>query len=138
MNMPDMDGQGPFCIDPTAVVWTLASELVEQQRSIAQLERMLAAIRAEHIGRPEEIRSLNYDAKNASDLVSLKRLWYEKTLPSMIAKLAVALEAHQTFGDAIVTIDDPIDAAVWKNKYFVAVDDMTVISRPNPKKADET
>ncbi len=136
--MPDMDARGPLCLDPAAAVWALARELIEQQQAIVQLERMLAAVQAEHVDSPEEVISLNYDFKNISDLVSLKLLWYSKTLPSMVAKFAVALEAHETFGDDVVTIQDPIEVAVWNNKYFVAVDEMTADLPPNARKADGT
>jgi hypothetical protein len=135
-DMPEMGTQGPFSIEPATAVWTLVRELVKQQRSIAQVGQMLAAIQTEHVDSPEEVISLNYDVKNVSDLAALKWLWYSKTLPDMVAKFAVALEAHETFGDAAVTIDDPIDAAVWRSKYFAAVDDMTVTLAPNPRKAD--
>jgi hypothetical protein len=130
-DMPDMDARGPFCIDPAAAVWTLVRELIEQQQLIAQLDRMLAALQAEHLNSPDEVIRLNYGLKNVSDLVALKLHWYSKTLPSIVAKFAVALEAHETFGDSAVTIDDPIDAGAWRSKYFVAVDDLTVTSPPN-------
>jgi len=136
--MPDMEAEGPFCINPAAAVWALARELIQQQHSVTQLERMLAAIQAEHLDSSEEVISLGYDLKNVSDLVDLKWLWYSKTLPSLVAKFAVALEAHETFGDGTVTIDDPIDAGLWRSKYFVAVDDMTVTLPPRPRKADGT
>jgi hypothetical protein len=137
-DMPDMDSQGPFCIDPAAAVWTLARELIEHQQLIAQLDRMLAALQAEHVNSPDEVMSLSYGAKNVSDLVALKLHWYSKTLPSIVAKFVVALEAHETFGDRAVTIDDPIDAGAWRSKYFVAVDDLTVTSPPRPRKEDGT
>ncbi len=129
-DMPEMDTQGPFSIEPATAVWTLVRELVKQQRSIAQLEQKLAAMQTEHFESSDEVTSLNYDVKNLSDLASLKWHWYSKTLPSMVAKFAVALEAHETFGNAAVTINDPIDAAVWRSKYFVAVGDMTVDPTP--------
>lgn len=125
MSMPDMDGEGPFHLDPTASVWSLVRELVERQRSAVGLQRTLAAIQAEHSGRPEEIISLKDDLKNVSDLVALRELWYSSGLPSMVAKLALVLEVHETFGDSEVTIDEPVDAALWRNKYFVALDDLT-------------
>ncbi len=126
MNMPDINANGPLCINPAAAVWTLARELVDRQRSIAELERSLAAMLAENVDIPEEIISLNCAEKNAADLLALKWLWYSKTLPSLIAKFAVALEAHETVGDGAMTTDDPLDVAVWRNKYIVAFNDMTI------------
>lgn len=126
MSMPDMETQGPFRMDPAVVVWTLVRELLDQQRSLVQLEQTLAAVKAQHADNYDEVVSLTYNLKNLSDLVALRRLWYSKGLPSMLAKLSVALEAHETFGDQAVFIDDPVDAELWRSKYFVAVNDLSV------------
>jgi hypothetical protein len=126
MNMPDMDANGPVSMEPAVVVWTLARELVEQQRLIAQLERKIADMQAKHLDDPEAVMSLAYVAKNLSDINTLRRLWYSKALPSLVAKFAVVLDAHETFGDGSMTIDDPMDAALWRTKYYVEVEDMTV------------
>jgi hypothetical protein len=112
-------------MDPDTAVWTLVRELVTQQRSVAKIERKLMAIQADHAARPENIVSLRNDLKNASDLAALHHLWRTKTLPSLVAQLAVTLEVHDAFGGEPITIDDPVDAALWKSKYFVAVEDMT-------------
>lgn len=126
MSMPDMNAQGPFCVDPGAAVWTLVRDLVHQQHSIAELGQMLAAIRAEHVANPEEMISLDFDLKTFSDLATLKVQWYYQTLPSLVAKLEVLSEMHETFGDGPVAIDDLVDAALWRNKYHVALNAMTV------------
>ncbi|OBH62106.1 hypothetical protein A5685_02255 [Mycobacterium colombiense] len=131
MSMPDMEAQGPLWMDPAVVVWSLVRELIDQQRSLVQLEQTLAAVKAEHADNFDEIVSLTYDLKNLNDLVTLRRLWYSKGLPSMLAKLAVVLEAHETFGDQALSIDDPVDAELWRSKYFVAVDDLTVVLPQN-------
>ncbi|OBH44134.1 hypothetical protein [Mycobacterium mantenii] len=137
MSMPDMDAQGPFRIDPADAVWALVRELIEQQHSVVQLEQTLAAIKADHADDFDEVVSLTCDLKNLSDLAALRRLWYSRGLPGMLAKLAVALEAHETFGDHAVTIDDPVDAELWRSKYRVAVDDLTVTLAPNAHDAGE-
>lgn len=132
MSMPDMETDGPFHMDPAVAVWTLVRELLEQQRSLVQLEQTLAAVKAQHADNYDEVASLNYDLKNLSDLVALRRLWYSKGLPSMLAKLLVALEAHETVGDQVLSIDDPVDAELWRSKYFVAVNDLSVTLPGNP------
>lgn len=137
MSMPDMETQGPFRMDPAVVVWTLVRELLEQQRSLVQLEQTLAAVKAQHADNYDEVVSLTYDLKNLSDLVALRRLWYSKGLPSMLAKLSVALEAHETFGDQALSIDDPVDAELWRSKYFVAVDDLSITVPLNAPRISE-
>ncbi|OMB99082.1 hypothetical protein A5739_04750 [Mycobacterium colombiense] len=137
MSMPDMETQGPFHMDPAVVVWTLVRELLEQQRSLVQLEQTLDAVKAQHANNYDEVVSLTYDLKNLSDLVALRRLWYSKGLPSMLAKLSVALEAHETFGDQELSIDDPVDAELWRSKYFVAVNDLSVTPPRNPPRISE-
>ena len=133
MSMPDLNTTGSFCMDPAVVVWTLVRELVTQQRSLAQVERTLLAIQADHSDDVDEMLSLSYDLKTFSDLVALKELWYARTLPTMIAQLALVLEVHETFGDDTVTIEDPVDAALWRSKYFVALEDLT-ITRPSDRR----
>ncbi|OBI24921.1 hypothetical protein A5709_09995 [Mycobacterium sp. E1386] len=137
MSIPDMDAQGPFRMDPAAAVWSIVRDLVERQRSMAELQRKLTAIQAKHAGQSEEIIGLNDDLKNVSDLVALRDLWYSKGLPSMVAKLALVLEVRDTLGDSEVTIDDPTDAALWRNRYFVAVDDLTFSLPPDRRRSSQ-
>ena len=111
--------------------------MLEQQRSLVQLGQTLAAVKAQHADNYDEVASLNYDLKNLSDLVALRRLWYSKGLPSMLAKLSVALEAHETVGDQVLSIDDPIDAELWRSKYFVAVDDLSITVPLNTPRISE-
>jgi hypothetical protein len=40
-------------------------------------------------------------------------------IPSLAANFAVALEVRDTFGPGRRRIDDPTDAALWNNKWFV-------------------
>jgi hypothetical protein len=137
MSTPDMNADGPFCMDPADAVWTLVRQLIKQQRYITRVERLLLAFQAQHAdNKYEEIISLSDDLKNATDVVALKRMWYAENLPTLVAQLTLVLEVHDTFGDGPVTVDDPIDAALWRNKYFVAVDDLKVSSFAQQNKAD--
>lgn len=121
-------------MDPAVVVWTLVRELLDQQRSLVRLEQTLAAVKSQHADDYGEVVSLTYDLKNVSDLVALRRLWYSKGLPNMLAKLSVALEAHETVGDQALSIDDPVDAELWRSKYYVAVNELSVTPSRNPSR----
>jgi hypothetical protein len=108
MSIPDGPTAGSSGLDPDAVVWTLARELVAGQRRIVEIEEMLAAGQAEPANHVDDMLSLSFGLKNDSDLAMLKALWYQRTLPKLIARLAVVLEVHEAFGD-------PIDAARGQN-----------------------
>ncbi|WP_068178651.1 hypothetical protein [Mycobacterium sp. UM_CSW] len=108
MSIPDGPTAGSFRLDPAADVWTLVRELVAGQRRIAEIEQMLTAAQAEPANDVDEMLSLSFGPKNDSDLAMLKALWYQRTLPKLIAQLGLALEVHEAFGD-------PIDAARGQN-----------------------
>lgn len=130
MSIPDMNAQGPLRINPSRAIWTLARELVDQQRSIVEIERRLAAMRAKHAENLGEISSLTSEPKSAGDLIALQQLWYSKLLPSTVAKIAFTLEVYETYGDRDVSIDDPFDADLWRSKYLNAVNQMTPATPP--------
>jgi hypothetical protein len=134
--MPDMNAQGPFCTNPSQLIRALVRDLVKQQRSIVDVERRLTALQAKHSGSFDEIVSLTHEPKNSSDLVALKELWCSKLLPSMVAKLAFALEVYDTYGDREVTVDDPFYADLWRSKYFAALDDMAMTMPPDQQRAN--
>ena len=48
-----------------------------------------------------------------------RRDWLCSGLPTLTASFQLALEVLDTYGPAGVRIDDPIEAAVWNNKFFV-------------------
>jgi hypothetical protein len=128
MSMPDMDSDGPFSIDPAVAVWALARELVEGQRVVAELGRSISAMQARHFDDPDPAINFVREQKSISDINTLRSLWYSKTLPGLIAKFAIALEAHETCSDGSIVVNDPIDAALWRSKYFVTVENLTVTS----------
>lgn len=101
-----------FEMDPQAVIFSLARQLVAGRRTLAELERSAQAVRASGADTPAARELLSRVRETQTD-------WFEQVLPSQLASMQVALEAHDTFGPGHTKVDDPIDAAVWNNKIFV-------------------
>ena len=115
--MPDddsaADAETVFEMDPDRTLVMLARNLVEGQRSMAALRRQTQVSAADETVDPIQTR------KVAAELAELERQWHRETLPSMVAAIQLALEVLDTFGPGRTRIDDPMDARIWNNKYFV-------------------
>jgi hypothetical protein len=60
------------------------------------------------------------DAQNLlAEWKGVERRWSAGTLPWLTAAMKLALEVYDTFGPGMTRIADPIEAAIWNNKYFV-------------------
>lgn len=96
---------------PVKVLEQVARQLVSQQRSIAALEEQAATL-------PQD----SPDPAVRDVLARVGRIreeWVREQLPTLTASFQLALEVLDTYGPAGVRIDDPIEAAVWNNKFFV-------------------
>src|SRR5882757_9490007 len=105
------DAEARFTMDPEKVIWELARQLVDSQRSYARFSR--AAQAARQLPETPEIR------KVVTDFENLERSWHTETLPSIVASMQLAIEVLDTFGPGRTNVDDEIDAMVFNNKYFV-------------------
>jgi hypothetical protein len=95
-----------FAMNPVAVIEALARQPVGQQRSIAALEEKAAAL-------PRD--SPDPAVRDLLDRISrARRDWVRGGLPTLTASFQLALEVLDTFGPDGVSIEDPIEAAVWK------------------------
>jgi len=106
------DAETVFEMDPDRTLVMLARNLVEGQRSLAELRRQ-TKVSADQAADP------NQALKVAAEFAELERQWHRETLPSMVAAIQLALEVLDTFGPGQTRIDDPMDARIWNNKYFV-------------------
>jgi hypothetical protein len=50
---------------------------------------------------------------------SARAEWVRSQLPSLTASFQLAPEVLDTYGPDGVRIEDPLEAAVWNNKFFV-------------------
>jgi hypothetical protein len=105
------DAEGRFTMDPERVIWELARQLVDSQRSYAYFSR--AAQEARQLPESAEVR------KVVADFENLERSWHTETLPSIIASMKLAIEVLDTFGPGLTDVSDEIDAMVFNNKWFV-------------------
>ncbi|QIV79668.1 hypothetical protein [Mycolicibacterium frederiksbergense] len=106
--------EGAFMMDPDSTLRELARHLVEGQQTIATLTRTAAKVRA----------TASPDNAPAKELLAAfddtTHRWLTEELPALVASMQLALEVHDTFGPGMASIDDPIEAAIWNNKWFVA------------------
>lgn len=58
-----------------------------------------------------------------SQIDSTRREWTAQTMPAIAASMQLALEVYDTFGPGTTVVDNPTDAAIWNNKWFVAEHD---------------
>lgn len=102
-----------FVTDPAEAIATLARVFVNDQRQLAltrqlrqSLDNLAASIPADAVAEAQE----RIDALTAQ--------WDEKA-PHLAASFRLALEVLDTYGPEGVRVEDPLDAAIWNNKYFV-------------------
>jgi hypothetical protein len=108
----DPASHGVFALDPDPTLRQLARHLVVTQQQMAALARYA------HTQRP-----LAVDNTHLQHLVAIwddfQRQWTTQRLPSLVAAMRLSLEVYDTFGPGMTRVDDPIEAGIWNNKYFV-------------------
>lgn len=106
--------EGVFTMDPDPTLRELARQLVESQQTIATLTRTATKVRATATpdNAPAQELLAEFDATT--------HRWLTEALPALVASMQLALEVHDTFGPGMTSIDDPTEAAIWNNKWFVA------------------
>jgi hypothetical protein len=108
----DDSSENVFAIDPGETIWRLARQLVTGQHTLRQLNESASLLAA---ARPDDPTVLQH----LSQLQRTTDEWFQAALPSLLAAMQVAIEARDTFGPGFTRVDDPIDAALWNNKFFV-------------------
>jgi len=113
-TQPGQDGasESVFAIDPQETIWTLARQLVTGQHTITQLNE---SGRLLETANPDDLAV----RQHLSQLQRTTDEWFNGALPNLLAAMQVAIEARDTFGPGFTSVEDPIDAAVWNNKFFV-------------------
>lgn len=111
-GLPD-DREGVFDMDPLAVLVDLSRRLLEGHQMLVQSRRT-----AEEAGQlrsvaPEELEAFRNIAER------YENDWCTTTLPALLASIKLALEVYDTFGAGHTHIEDPTEAAIWNNKWFV-------------------
>lgn len=101
-----------FAMDPEPTLRVLARHLIAGQQDMADVEREARILR-EFGANYADVEKL------LADCASFQKRWTAERLPSLTAAMKLALEVYDTFGPGLTRIDDPIDAGIWNNKYFV-------------------
>ena len=114
-------------MDPEPTLRGLARQLVQSQQIIATLARTAAGVRA---GASPDNAAAN---KLLAEFDATRHQWLTEALPALVASMQVALEVYDTFGPGMTSIDDdPTEAAIWNNKWFVAEHELSGRPRGNP------
>lgn len=103
---------GVFAMDPEPTLRQLARHLVVTQQEMAALAHYADTQRAIAVDN-DHVRKL------LAAWDDFQRQWVTQRLPSLIAAMRLALEVYDTFGPGMIRLDDPIEAGIWNNKYFV-------------------
>jgi hypothetical protein len=108
----DVTSHGVFALDPEPTLRQLPSHLVLTQQQMAALARYAETQRA-------SAANNNHLKHMLVVWEGFQRQWATQRLPSLIAAMRLALEVYDTFGPGMIRLDDPIEAGIWNNKYFV-------------------
>ena len=103
-----------------------ASSPWTRNRRLRQLARHLVVTQQEMAALARYADTQRAVASNNDHLTRLlavwdnfQRQWATQRLPSLVAAMRLALEVYDTFGPGMIRLDDPIEAGIWNNKYFV-------------------
>lgn len=100
-----------FRMQPAAAIVTLARLFVDGQRQLTQLRRL-----SENL--PSSAPADDVAAVR-SRLDAFTAQWNSQQVPNFAASFRLALEVLDTYGPEGINVEDPTDAAIWNNKYFV-------------------
>ncbi|KKE98558.1 hypothetical protein [Mycolicibacterium obuense] len=110
------DGDGArdavFAMDPDATLRELARSLFTMQQTVTSLQLGVDALHADPSPEPDNAAVL-------ADLTERIDGLHREVVPTVAAAMKVAVEFYDTFGPGYTVIDDPVEAAIWNNKYFV-------------------
>jgi hypothetical protein len=101
-----------FAMDPEPTLRSLARHLIASQTDMAELVREAQILRTFGANYADVDELL-------ADFELFQKRWLAERLPSLTAAMKLALEVYDTFGPGMTRIDDPIEAGIWNNKYFV-------------------
>jgi hypothetical protein len=101
-----------FTMDPEATMVNLIDLLVKSHRAYAN---MVTQTRQVHV---EGIPSADA-ARVTAAAERFHRQYVTEALPSLIASLQLTAEVVRSFGFEPCRVNDPVEAAIWNNKWFV-------------------
>ncbi len=96
---------------PVAAIEALARVFVDHQRQLAQMRQTLDAA-------PSDVAE-GVVSEMRRRLDALAAQWHSEEVPNLAASFRLALEVLDTYGPEGIDVEDPTDAAIWNNKYFV-------------------
>lgn len=100
-----------FHMKPADAIVSLARIFVDDQRKLANMREMIKALPGDA---PADAVT---DMRRRLDALSAQ--WGSEQAPTLAASFRLALEVLDTYGPDGVRVEDPTDAAIWNNKYFV-------------------
>lgn len=116
----DASREGVFAMDPDETLRLLARQMVTGQQVMADMSRTAATLRAD-----PSAMARSDTADLLAQFVAQQQQWFTETLPALAASMKLACEVYDTFGPGMTTIEDPLDAAIFNNKYFAWTSELT-------------
>lgn len=107
-----------FAMEPEATLVNLVDLLVKSHTAYARVATQTQKIQAEGLTLSDPTGRLAAAAER------FHHQYLEEALPSLIASLQLTAEVVRSFGFGPCRVDDPVEAAIWNNKWFVFVDQL--------------
>lgn len=117
-------------MEPGPTLLNLIDLLAKSHTAYARVATQTQAVHAEGPASPDPTGRLAAAAER------FHHQYLEQALPSLIASLQLTAEVVRSFGFEPCRVDDPVEAAIWNNKWFVYVDQLRPKSSVPPSPTD--
>ncbi|TDO06469.1 hypothetical protein EV580_6560 [Mycobacterium sp. BK086] len=107
-----------FAMEPAATLLNLVDLLVKSHTAYARVATQTHKVHAEGLTLSDPT------GRVAAAAERFHHQYLEEALPSLIASLQLTAEVVRSFGLGPCRVDDPVEAAIWNNKWFVYVDQL--------------
>lgn len=105
-------------MEPEATLVNLVDLLVKSHTAYARVATQTQKVHAEGLTLTDPT------GRVAAAAERFHHQYLEEALPSLIASLQLTAEVVRSFGLGPCRVDDPVEAGIWNNKWFVYADQL--------------
>ncbi|BBX30444.1 hypothetical protein GCM10009632_06100 [Mycolicibacterium alvei] len=113
-------------VDPQGAVISLARLVVNGQKMLNTMREAAETAQSAQGVAPDQARRVVDKSRD------FEQDWNDEKLPLLIVSMRLALEVLDTFGPEGVTVEDPIEAAIWNNKPHVWLNEVKAQRNSSP------